>query len=105
MMDCENAGGAVEKHRCNRSIRQSALYGASIGLRQRKTGTGAWAADPCADDGCDGYCLYGGFGAHLPMLDARRQQVYIGLPVHEEKFEIVKEQCITGYPCVDCRVK
>mgnify|MGYP000429980907 CR=1 FL=1 len=30
-------------------------------------GTGAWeAAEPCADDGCDGILSVRGFGAHLP---------------------------------------
>ena len=32
-----------------------------------RTGTGAQeAADPCADDGCDGILSVRGFGAHLP---------------------------------------
>ena len=42
-----------------------------------------------------GYCLYGASALICPMLDARRQQVYTGLYRYEEKFEIVKEQCIT----------
>ena len=53
----------------NRSIRRSGLfYGASDWLcDSERTGTGAWeAADPCADDGCDGILSVRGFGAHLP---------------------------------------
>ena len=51
------------------SIRRSGLfYGASDWLcDSERTGTGAQeAADPCADDGCDGILSVRGFGAHLP---------------------------------------
>lgn len=73
----ENAEVPLESIRCNRSIRRSRIfYGASDWLcDSERTGTGAWeAADPCADDGCDGILSVRGFGAHRPswMRDGSR---------------------------------